>query len=226
MAAGAAKRVKEMTNIAPKGEKVGDEHEALGRYQHWRRIWLATMIALLAAFLLFVSTAWEKEQDELIEAVGVSLIGAAILGRLWCTLYIGGRKSDTVVSSGPYSIMRNPLYFFSAIGAAGVGAQSGSIAVALLFGFLCVIAFHFVIRREEGFLSGQFGSDYRDYLVRVPRFWPNVRLFRDDAVLSVHPDRLYVTFLDGLVFFAALPAFEGVEYLQQSGVAPVLLRLY
>ncbi len=215
-----------MTESAPKGENYAQEHKSLGQYQHWRRIWLAAMIALLACLLLFVSTAWIDGADHFIEAVGISLIGAAILGRLWCTLYIGGRKSDLVVSAGPYSIMRNPLYFFSAIGALGVGAQSGSIAVALFIGILCVLAFHVVIRREEGFLAGQFGADYQDYLARVPRFWPNMRLFRDDPMLTVHPKRLYATLMDGLVFFAALPAFEGAEYLQQTGLVPVLLHLY
>jgi protein-S-isoprenylcysteine O-methyltransferase Ste14 len=203
-----------------------DELQAMGKYQHWRRIWLGLGLALLAGILLFVSTAWSGGVDDVIEAFGVSFIGAAILGRLWCTLYIGGRKSDLVVSAGPYSIMRNPLYFFSAIGAAGAGAQSGSLAVALLLGILCVIAFQIVIRREERFLSGQFGADYQEYLARVPRFWPNMRLFRDEPVLSAQPKRLYVTLMDGLVFFAAIPAFEAVEYLQQTGALPVLLRLY
>lgn len=215
--------------MAKSGEKIGthaEEIQELANYQHRRRIWLAAGIALLAGLLLFVSTAWADEPDDLVEAIGVSLIGAAILGRLWCTLYIGGRKSDMVVSAGPYSVMRNPLYFFSALGAAGVGAQSGSIIVALFFGVLCVIAFQIVIRREERFLAGQFGADYQQYLARVPRFWPNMRLFQDDPVLSVHPKRLYVTLMDGLVFFAALPAFEGVEYLQHSGALPVILRLY
>jgi protein-S-isoprenylcysteine O-methyltransferase Ste14 len=215
-----------MSKSAPTGENAAGERQALGRYQHWRRVWLAAAIALIGCLLLFVATAWTGGPVYWIKAAGVSLICAAIMGRLWCTLYIGGRKSDMVVTAGPYSIMRNPLYFFSAVGALGVGAQSGSIAVALILGVLCVIAFQIVIRREERFLAGQFGADYQEYLALVPRFLPNIRLFRDDPVLSVHPKRLYATFLDGLFFFAALPAFAGVEYLQQSGAIPVLLRLY
>ena len=215
-----------MTKRAPSGENYAGELKALGRYQHWRRIWLAAAIASIGCLLLFVATAWTGGPVSWIKAAGVSLICAAIIGRLWCTLYIGGRKSDMVVTSGPYSIMRNPLYFFSAVGALGVGAQSGSLSAALMFGALCVIAFQIVIRREERFLTGQFGADYQDYVARVPRFLPNIRLFRDDPVLSVHPKRLYATFLDGLFFFAALPAFAGVEYLQETGAVPVFLRLY
>jgi protein-S-isoprenylcysteine O-methyltransferase Ste14 len=215
-----------MTKSAPSGENYAGELKALSKYQHLRRIWLAAAIALIGCLLLFAATAWTGGSVYWIKAAGVSLICAAIIGRLWCTLYIGGRKSDMVVTSGPYSIMRNPLYFFSMVGALGAGAQSGSLAIALILGVLCVIAFQIVIRREERFLTGQFGADYQEYLARVPRFLPSVRLFRDDPILSVHPKRLYATFLDGLFFFAALPAFAGVEYLQETGAVPVLLRLY
>ena len=42
-------------------------------------------------------------------------------------LYVGGRKNAELVTTGPYSMMRNPLYFFSLLGVAGVGAQTGSV---------------------------------------------------------------------------------------------------
>ncbi len=60
----------------------------------------------------------------------------------------------------------------------------------------------------------------------MPRFFPNLRLFRDEESLVVIPKRIYATLLDGLVFFAAFPAFEAIEYLQETGILPVLLRLY
>ena len=204
-------------------EKFGD----LGRFQSLRRFWLAAGLAALALLLLFVGSAWNSAPvSEGIEYAGLFLIGLGILGRLWCTLYIGGKKAGMVVSTGPYSIMRNPLYFFSAIAALGAGAQSGSIVVALALGLLCVAAFHIVIAREERFLAEKFGAPYLAYLNAVPRFFPSPRLFQDDAVVSVIPKRVYATLLDGLVFFAAVPAFALVEHLQISGVLPVLLRLY
>lgn len=199
----------------------------LARIQHLRRYWLALAIAGLAATLLFVTTAWTSEFiEELIESIGFALIGIAIIGRLWCTLYIGGRKSGEIVRTGPYSVMRNPLYFFSSIGAVGVGAQSESLIIAFLFGVLCVAGFRIVIAKEEKFLRGKFGAAYADFVANVPRFLPNFRLFRDEAMLSVYPKRIYSTLIDGMVFFSALPAFELIEYLQEIGSLPVLLRLY
>jgi protein-S-isoprenylcysteine O-methyltransferase Ste14 len=204
-----------------------DSLARLDRYQSLRRLWLAVIILFAAAILLFISSAWASEAiHDFIESFGLAFIGMAIVGRLWCTLYIGGRKAGEIVSSGPYSISRNPLYVFSTIGAIGVGAQSGSLLIAALFGGLCLWAFSIVARREEKFLAAQFPETYPAYLSRVPRFFPKLSLYRDEASLSVLPHRVYTTLMDGLVFFAAIPAFELVEYMQDSGVLPILTRLY
>jgi protein-S-isoprenylcysteine O-methyltransferase Ste14 len=199
----------------------------LSSYQHKRRIWLFIAIVLIAFGLLTVKSSWaDQETHETIEMVGLVLIAVGILGRLWSTLNIGGKKAEEIITSGPYSVMRNPLYFFSSIAAVGVGAQTGTITFSILAGLFSVVAFHFVIKREEAYLSGVFGEPYRAYCARVPRFFPNPFLFRDDDSLAVSPKRVYSTFFDGLVFFLALPFFESLEYLQESGIIPVLFQLY
>lgn len=198
----------------------------LGQYQRRRRFAISAVVALLVMALLFVSAQSTGHFHEYVEAFGLSLIVAAIIGRMWCTLYIGGRKSAEIVQSGPYSVTRNPLYVFSSIGAIGVGAQTGSLIIALAFGLLCYFVFSIVIRTEEKFLKHNFGRSYEIYCAKVPRFFPKFSLFRDDKELIVRPDRLYRTFIDGLVFFVAYPFFEFVEYLQDIHVLPVLLRLY
>ncbi|MEJ5080280.1 methyltransferase family protein [Ochrobactrum sp. MYb379] len=198
----------------------------LGKYQQKRRLAIAIVIGFLVFALLFVRSQSTDHMHEYIEAFGISLIVAAILGRMWCTLYIGGRKSAEIVQTGPYSMTRNPLYVFSSIGAIGIGAQTGSIIIALAFGLLCYLAFATVIRTEEKFLKTNFGKPYEAYCASVPRFFPKFSLFRDEDELRVKPDRLYRTFTDGLVFFVAYPFFEFIEYLQDIGSLPVLLRLY
>jgi hypothetical protein len=156
---------------------------------------------------------------------GIVLIVIGIAGRLWSTLYIGGRKSATVVTDGPYSITRNPLYVFSSIAAVGVGAQMGSITAAVGFGVACAAAFHVVILREERFLSANLGADYRAYLAAVPRFFPNPSLYREGETAGFKPSLLLVTLLDGLVFLVAMPVFEIIDAAQLSGALPVLFRM-
>jgi len=198
----------------------------LGQFQKLRRLVLAIVLGLVFVGLLFTKTSWENEEfTELIEAVGVGLIAIGILGRMWCTLYIGGRKSTQIVTQGPYSVSRNPLYVFSSIAAAGLGAQTESIVIAAVFMVGCAVAFHVVIFREEAFLQQEFGEAYTVYKSQTPRFFPNFSKFSDLVELTVVPKKIYSTFFDGLVFFIAMPVLEFTEYLQDTGVLPTMISL-
>ena len=159
------------------------------------------------------------------EAAGLALILACIAGRCWCTLYIGGRKGAELVDIGPYSLCRNPLYVFSFLGAAGVGAQTGSLTVALVFTLAAWVVFRITVSREEGFLKGALGEPYAQYLTTTPRFLPLPWLWKGQDVLEVKPRRVALTFFDGLTFLLAIPLAEGVEALQNHQILPVLLRL-
>ena len=55
-----------------------------------------------------------------IESLQMSILGFVLVvfgsfGRIWASLYIEGNKTKNLVTSGPFSIVRNPLYFFSLI---------------------------------------------------------------------------------------------------------------
>lgn len=199
---------------------------ALGRYQTARRAILAVIILLAFTTLVFGGSRHDELTHEYIETLGLTLVLVGIGGRLWATLYIGGRKSAMVVSTGPYSITRNPLYLFSSIAAAGVGAQTGSYVVTCLSLVLCAAFFHLVARREERFLSERLGDEYKSYLQRVPRFLPNPLIYRDDAEVTFQTARIRVTFIDGLVFLGAIAALEAVEVGQEAGAIPVLFWLF
>lgn len=162
---------------------------------------------------------------EMIEWFGIVLIVVCILGRTWASLYIGGRKIDELVTVGPYSTMRNPLYFFSFLGAAGVGAQTGSITVALICGLIAYVVFCIVVLQEEKLLLERYGEPYRSFMAQVPRFFPNPKLWRDEPTLTIRPPRVLMTFADALVFLLAVPVAEGFEHLQDIGVFPVLFLL-
>ena len=63
-----------------------------------------------------------------IKLIGYALIGVGAVGRMWCGVYIAGRKNKELCQDGPYSLCRNPLYVFSFIGTVGValGARLSS----------------------------------------------------------------------------------------------------
>jgi protein-S-isoprenylcysteine O-methyltransferase Ste14 len=206
---------------------VGSENESsIARFQTARRLILSILIIIACAVLVFGGSLQDELMHEQIESFGQALILIGIGGRLWATLYIGGRKSAEVVSTGPYSITRNPLYLFSTVAAAGVGAQTGSFVIACLFMALCWAAFQLVAMREERFLTASLGKEYLAYLGRVPRFLPNPLLYRDDAEVTFQTGRFRSTLLDGLVFLASIPFFEAIESAQEAGVIPVLFALH
>jgi protein-S-isoprenylcysteine O-methyltransferase Ste14 len=162
---------------------------------------------------------------ELIEWTGIVLIVVCIIGRTWSSLYISGRKIREVVDLGPYSITRNPLYLFSIVGAAGAGAQLGSVTVAAICAVIAWCVFYVVTLREEAVLMEIHGAEYADFVARIPRFIPNPRIWRDAATLTITPPRVVQTFADAMVFLLAVPVAETFEWLQEIGVLPVLLTL-
>lgn len=191
--------------------------------QRWRKLFILAGLFTLLAWASLVEARPALEHP--VEHLGLIAIMVCIIGRAWCSLYIGGRKKQEIVSSGPYSLCRNPLYVFSFVGAFGVGALSGSLTVGLVFAAACWIVFHIVVVREEGFLGATFGETYDAYRRRTPRFLPNPRLWRDESELSVRPAFFLRTIADGLFFLLALPLFELLEGLQQFGWLRVMLHL-
>ena len=69
----------------------------------------------------------------LIEDGGLLVLCIAIVGRAWCMLFSGGRRPDQLVTIGPYSVSRNPIHLFTLLAVVGMGAQSGSLTLSLLF---------------------------------------------------------------------------------------------
>ncbi|WP_421729244.1 methyltransferase family protein [Brevundimonas sp.] len=198
----------------------------LGRVQKLRKAAVAAGL-IVAIALAFVSRSFwgGGVLHEGVEAVGLGMIAVCIVGRAWCSLYIGGRKKDEIVDQGPYSVSRNPLYVFSFIGAFGVGAQTGSLILSLVFLAITGLIFAITIRREEAWLSEAFGPVYAAYVARTPRFGPDFRLWRDAETLQVKPRFFLTTLRDGLVFLLAVPIFESVERLQSLGWIGTLFRL-
>lgn len=199
----------------------------LGAIQKLRK--LAVAVALVGLVALSVVSQSIGGVDgpwhESVEAVGLAAIVLSIVGRAWCTLYIGGRKKAEIVDRGPYSISRNPLYVFSFLGAFGIGAQSGSLVIGAAFVGAALLVFHFTVRREEAFLLREFGEAYAAYRARTPRFWPRFSLWRDADELTIRPSLFLLTLRDGLVFLLAIPLFELIDAGQAMHVLGVAIHL-
>jgi protein-S-isoprenylcysteine O-methyltransferase Ste14 len=80
----------------------------------------------------------------------------------------------TLVATGPYRVVRNPMYVAVAFVLTGEAVVFASAAVAAWLVVL-VLGFHtFVVLYEEPTLERTFGESYRDYRRRVPRWIPGI----------------------------------------------------
>lgn len=181
-------------------------------------------VALITAALMLVSQSTAEQRDSL-ELAGWISIGICIIGRTWSGLYIAGRKNLLVVRCGPYSVVRNPLYLFSVLGAIGIGLSSGSLVYAVMLGAIVLTIFHLVVLQEEHFLSQTLGADYRRYLEEVPRWVPDLSAWEGASELQIRWRIVFRIFGDALFFALAIPLLEALERLQDGGFVPVLLRL-
>lgn len=199
--------------------------------QHLRRVQFVRKAALAAGILIALTglsvadSIWRLKAPfiyDAIEHIGVLLILLCICGRTWSTLYIGARKKSELVTIGPYSIVRNPLYVFTLIGAFGIGAQFASLAVAVAMTLATAAVFRTVVAREEAFLAAAFPAPWKVYTARVARFMPRPSLWRDTDALTIKPSLVVRTFFDACLFAIAIPAAELIETAQAHGVLPVL----
>jgi protein-S-isoprenylcysteine O-methyltransferase Ste14 len=110
------------------------------------------------------------------------LLGAVIAAAgLWVRAAAAGhlRKHEQLATAGPYAHTRNPLYFGSALVAAGFlvaarfwinGGWISAAVVAAYFGYI----YRVVMKREEEELRARYGSIFEEYAARVPLFLPRV----------------------------------------------------
>ncbi|OHV76273.1 isoprenylcysteine carboxylmethyltransferase family protein [Rhizobium sp. LCM 4573] len=162
---------------------------------------------------------------EIIESCGLALVLVAVLGRLWSILYIGSKKNSELVTLGPYSMTRNPLYFFSITGLAGIGLMFGSLVATLGLLVVASLVFRYTARREAAFLHAKFGNSYEDYARQTPLIFPRRELYASSAEVTFSVKALVTTFRDCLPFLALYPLIELVEYLHGTGALHALILL-
>lgn len=137
----------------------------------------------------------------ILSMVGLVLVGIGALGRVWSSMYIYGYKTKKLINEGPYSIVRNPLYCFSFIGAVGLAVTSANLLFLALLVIAYLTYYPFVVRSEEEGLKTALGEEYLNYLKTVPRFIPKFSLFKIPEVYDVNAKKYVRAFVDAIWFF-------------------------
>lgn len=93
------------------------------------------------------------------------------LGKFW-SLHVEIRENHEFVQSGPFRVVRHPVYFSMVLELAATGLLCSAWWMLLVIPIFFVPALILRLRLEEPALVEKFGDLYRDYQRRVPMLIP------------------------------------------------------
>jgi protein-S-isoprenylcysteine O-methyltransferase Ste14 len=105
-------------------------------------------------------------------AIGLPLILFGVGLASWAVFEAGGmeiEKPTQLLTGGPYSLSRNPMYVAWTLMYLGIGLAVNSLWIVALLPAVVAFTHFFDVRREERFLEKKFGDQYVHYRERVRR---------------------------------------------------------
>jgi protein-S-isoprenylcysteine O-methyltransferase Ste14 len=153
----------------------------------WNSQLLYRLVTVAGAYLLFgvltrsyrgPGRLWILRDSESWALVGVVVFG--FLFAWWARIYLGSlwsgwitkKANHYIVDTGPYALVRHPIYTGLIISALATAVQRGTI-VAILGGAIMAWGFWIKARLEEQFLREELGAEaYDSYRRKVPMLIP------------------------------------------------------
>lgn len=194
------------------------------------RIFFSWVCAIpLVLFMILGASAWKDQSipmGKTLFLVGVVLVGIGVLGRAWSLLYIAGKKKIELITQGPYSLCRNPLYFFSFLMALGAGLCTETFIIPSLVACIFLIIYMPTIKKEENFLRRKFKHEYESYAKVTPRFLPLASGFIEPARIEVNAKAFRLGLDKLIIIIAFLGIIEFLEGLHMIRILPTLFVIY
>ena len=129
------------------------------------------LLALLVVDVLDVFT--RHDPDSFADPIGL-LWGLLVLAGLFLRSWSAGiiRKNSVLVTVGPYSLARHPLYLGSLTAAIGFCLVIGDLKYFLAISLLFLIVYLPTIRKEEKILASLFAEAWPVYKKQTGLFFP------------------------------------------------------
>lgn len=176
---------------------------------------------IIAALLVYKFPRIYMEGDlvrSIFDVVGFVVIIIGVLLRMSARGYkkFSSNQGCQLVTGGPYSCVRNPMYLGTFLIAIGFMCPLYPLWLIAVFTAVFYARFIIQIRKEEQWLKESFGQNYEDYCARVPRFIPTYKSLRETGIRQVFPCKHMWTTKEkfGLLFWPALNTV--IELLQEK----------
>jgi protein-S-isoprenylcysteine O-methyltransferase Ste14 len=140
-----------------------------------------TSIPLPIVLALLFVPAQRLARPLFFDVAGAILVALGELTRLWAVRHIGAisrTRSDRLgplVSTGPFAIVRNPLYIGNIALWVGFSLAAHLPLLAPVVAVVLAVEYHAIVRWEEALLESRRGEEYRAYAARVPRWIPRTQ---------------------------------------------------
>jgi protein-S-isoprenylcysteine O-methyltransferase Ste14 len=152
---------------------------------------IAITLLLAVVFRKAIFPAWAVVfPDMVFDVVGLLFIMAGFFMRMCARGYKEehSAQSKSLVTDGPYAIVRNPMYFGTLLIGTGVISVLFQWWMLLLFFGVFFLFYAPVVRKEEAFLMTAFKEEYARYVRLTPRYFPRPSmLLRIRVFLSLRP---------------------------------------
>lgn len=189
------------------------------------RLTLLLYLALVAATAVCAPRVTGSVALAVARSVALLLVATACLGRIWCSLFIAGRKDTAIVADGPYALARHPLYSFSFIGGLGLALATGSATLIAVTAIVLAALFATAARREERWLRERHPGAWAQYATATHRWWPDFSKWSIPSSALVHPAILWKAFVDAGAFFLLFALLLAAGALREAGLTPTLAVL-
>jgi len=146
-----------------------------------------TSLPLPVALAILTLRIGETPPSAFLVGIGAGITVLGELLRLWGVHHIGAisrtrsERLGPLVASGPFALIRNPLYVGNITMWVGFALAARLVWLAPVVLVLLGLEYHAIVRWEEALLESRLGQAYRDYAARVPRWIPS--LTREDRGL-------------------------------------------
>ena len=116
----------------------------------------------------------DSSVDAVFDLTGLLISVAGLLLRVVSRDWKLAHGNDCLVVTGPYSVMRHPMYVGSFLAGLGLSIILGSIPFIVIY-TICFIAVHArIAQREDAYMDARWPEEHKQYISSVPACLPSI----------------------------------------------------